>query len=115
MSDVNKINNDLLGLTKKLAESSNEYQDLLLDAVMKRNDYDVAKAKAFLKAEGKNVEEKKAIALLACETEMREARIAEAMLEGMKARLRALADSLSATQTRASNMKQEMKLAGQFD
>jgi len=44
---------------------------------------------------------------------MREVRIAEALREALKERIRALESVLNACQTRASFLKAEMKLTGQ--
>jgi hypothetical protein len=50
MSDVAKINQELLDYSKKLATASNEYSEACQKAASLRSDYDVAKAKAMLKS-----------------------------------------------------------------
>lgn len=57
--------------------------------------------------------DRQAEATITCETEMREARISEPLRDATKERMRALESVLNATQTRASFLKAEMKLAGQ--
>ena len=112
MSEVIKINQELADLSRKLGLASNEYSKVCKDAAGFRSDYDVAKAKAMLKSELKTAADRQAEATITCETEMREARISEAMRDATKERLRALEAVLNACQTRASFLKAEMKLAG---
>ena len=115
MSDQVQIDNELKRLSKALAEGSNEYTKLCREAAETRDDYELAKAKAMLKI-GKDtkVDLMKAEATLIVEAEMRAAHIAEAQREAMKERIRALEAVLNAVQTRASFLKEEMKLAGRF-
>jgi hypothetical protein len=116
MSDQVHIDNELQRISKALAVGTNEYKDLCQQAAEARDDYEIAKAKALLKADSKmKVDEKKATATLTCESEMRSAHIAEAKREAMKERLRGLQAVLNALQTRASFLKEEMKLAGRFN
>jgi hypothetical protein len=116
LSDQVQIENELLRLTKALETASNEYTELCRLAARARDDYDVAKARALLKTNKElKVDEKKAEALLACEPLMRDAHIQESMRDAMKERIRALSDILNATQTRASFLKEEMRLAGRFN
>lgn len=112
MSDVAKINQELVEFSKKLAIASNEYTEACVDSAIKRSDYDVAKAKAMLKADGKTVAERDAEVMIICEPTMREARIAESMRDALKERIRALQSVLNACQTRAAFLKAEMQLAG---
>jgi hypothetical protein len=77
-----------------------------------RSDYDVSKAKAMLKSALKTAVDRQAEATLTCETEMRSARVDEALRDATKERLRALEAVLNAMQTKASFLKAEMKLAG---
>ncbi len=112
MSDVAKINQELVDYSKKLALASNEYSDACREAASLRSDYDVAKAKAMLKSALKTVGERQSEATITCESVMREARISEAMRDALKERIRALESVLNAAQTRASFLKAEMKIAG---
>lgn len=84
--DIAKINTELKRLSRRLAVASNEYRKACREAA--------------------------AEATITCEPEMRNARIDEAMRDATKERLRALESVLNATQTRASFLKAEMKLAG---
>lgn len=116
MSDQVQIDNELQRISKALAVGTNEYTELCRLAAEARDDYEVAKAKALLKSDSKlKVDQMKAMATLSCESEMRSAHIAEAKRESMKERLRALQSVLNALQTRASFLKEEMKLAGRFN
>jgi hypothetical protein len=65
-----------------------------------------------LKSSLKTAIDRQAEATLTCEVEMRAARIDEAVRDATKERLRALESVLNATQTKASFLKAEMKLAG---
>lgn len=112
MSDIAKINQELTDLSRKLALASNEYTEACLDAAIKRSDYDVGRAKGLLKSEGKRVIDRESEATVICETVMRDARIAEAVRDALKERIRALQSVLNATQTRAAFLKAEMQLAG---
>lgn len=111
MSDIPELNKELIRLGVAIELAADNYAELARDANVKRNDYDVAFMKALLIADGRNVEEKKAVAKLSCEALMREARTAEVFCDGMKERIRALTAALSAAQTRAALMKVEMSLA----
>lgn len=110
--DIAKINQELSRLSKKLAITSNYYGKTSRKAADDRSTYDVAKAKAMLKSELKTAADRQAEATITCEPEMRAARISEAMRDAAKERLRALESVLNATQSRASFLKAEMKLAG---
>lgn len=110
--DIAGINKELADLSRKLAIASNEYGKACSEAATLRSDYDVAKAKAMLKSALKTAADRQAEATISCETEMREARVSESMRDATKERLRALESVLNATQTRASFLKAEMKLAG---
>jgi len=112
MADVAKINQELTEFSRKLAVASNEYTEACLEAAIKRSDYDVAKAKAMLKSEGKTVSDRESEVTIVCETVMREARISESTRDALKERIGALQSVLNATQTRAAFLKAEMQLAG---
>lgn len=109
MSDVAKITQELVSLSKKLALASNDYTDACREAADKRSTYDVERAKELLRTKGKTVGEREAHVSIVCESVMRDARISEAMREALKERLKALTATLNATQTRASFLKAEMK------
>ena len=109
MSDVAKINQELLDYSKKLAVASNEYTEACRKAADSRSDYDVAKAKTMLKSALKTVGDRQSEATVICEGVMRQARIDEAMRDALKERIRALESVLNAAQTRAAFLKSEMK------
>lgn len=94
MSEVEELNRRLDEHSDMLLKDSREYARLAADAVTKRNFYDLGKARALLKIKDGTVAEKAAQALLECEPQMIEARIAEAHLDAMKMRLKAISDSL---------------------
>jgi hypothetical protein len=111
MSEVEEINRRLDEHSDMLLKDSREFARLAAAAVNARNTYDLAKARALLRVKEGTVAEKTAQATLECEMQMTEARIAEAHLEAMKMRLKAVSDSLSAVQTKARLMKSEMELS----
>lgn len=110
MGEVEELNRRLDEHSQMLLTDSREYARLASDAVTKRNTYDLAKARALLKIKDGTVAEKAAQAALECEPQMIEARIAEAHLDAMKMRLKAVSDSLSAVQTKARLLKTEADL-----
>jgi hypothetical protein len=117
--EIDELNRLLDEHSQDLLKSSLEYPRLAADAVNKRNAYDVSKAKATLRVatahagdKGWTVDRREAQVLLECEPQMIEARIAEAHAESMKVRLKAVADSLSAVQTRCRLLKTESDLNG---
>lgn len=112
MSEVDELNRRLDEHSNILLTDSREYARLAADAVTKRNAYDLAKARALLKIKDGTVIEKTAQATLECELQMVEARIAEAHMDAMKMRLKAVSDSLSAVQTKARLLKTEADLSG---
>lgn len=114
MSDVARINAELLDFSRKLALASNEYAEACADAANKRTDRDVRWAQELLKSKGKTVSEREAEVMVICETVVRDCRISEAMRDALKVRVRALSDVLNATQTRASFLKDEMKLGERY-
>lgn len=116
MSDQIQIDNELMRLSKSLAEASNEYTTLCQRAAEARDEYDIAKAKAMIRADSKaKVDVMKAEVTLICESQMRDAHIAEAQREAMKERLRALQSVLNAIQTRAAFLRAELNLAGRYN
>jgi len=112
MSDVAKINDELLRYSQKLAIAVNDYDTACADAANKRTDRDVLWAKELLKSDAKTVSEREAEAMIICESTIRECRISEAMRDALKERIRSLQSVLNATQTRAAFLKEEMKFAG---
>ncbi len=114
MNELQQINAELERLSKAILANAEDFARYNREATEARNDYDVAKAKAQLKATG-TVQERAAEALLACEPLMRAARIAETMRDTSKQRGFALSDALSAQQTRAKNLQGEMSLAGRYN
>jgi hypothetical protein len=110
--DVARINGELVDTSERLTIAVEEYVDACRDAATKRSDYDVAWAKSLLKSQLKTIAERESEAVIACEASMREARIAEAMRDALKGRIRALEAILNSVQTRASFLKEEMRLTG---
>ena len=114
MSELDELNRRLDEHSKELMTRSDEYRTQALKVVEARNAYDLARAKAMLRTASEHQGDKswtvdriKAEALVLCEPQMTEARIAEAHLDAIKTRLSAVSDSLSAVQTQARLLKTE--------
>lgn len=110
MDEVAELNRRLDEHSEMLLRDSREYASLARKAVDARNTYDLAKSRALLKIKDGTVAEKAAQAQLECEPQMVEARIAEAHLDALKMRLKAVSDSLPAVQTKARLLKTEADL-----
>ena len=109
MSDQASIERELVRLSGALDIASVEYMDLCQDAARRRDEYELAKAKAMLKAEGSSADKRQAEVVTICSDLMTASHIADAKRDGMKERLRALSDVLNALQTRASFLREEMR------
>jgi hypothetical protein len=119
MNEIDELNRRLDEHSDMLLGDSLAYARLSGKAVDTRNSYDLARAKATLRVsvehkgdKGWTVDRIQAQVMLECEMQMTEARIAEAHLDAMKMRLKAVSDSLSAVQTKARLLKTEGELAG---
>lgn len=112
MSDVATISASLIKTSKRLAIASNKYTVACREAAEKRTEYDVEWAQELLRAPGDTVSDRQAYTTTVCKDSMLSARIAESMRDALKERIRALQAILNATQTRASFLKEEMRLAG---
>lgn len=116
MSNLADLNNQLQSHSKELMEKSYEYMGLAHDAAQRRNEYDMAKSRARLTVRTDpamakwNANEKEAQVIILCENEMVRARIAEAMLDACKMRLRGIEASLSAVQSQARLLKVDADL-----
>lgn len=115
MSDQHAIESELIRLSRALDEASLEYMKLCRTAAEKRDAYELSKAKAMLKSQGSNADARRAEVVSICAELMMDSHIAEAQRDGMKERLRALSDVLNALQTRASFLREEMRLAGKYN
>lgn len=102
MSDLINIEEELVRLSTNLNDLTSEFEGLCRVAANARCDYDVAWAKALLQhdAKGMTVAVREALATETCEKLMREARIAEAIRDAAKERIRALQSLLTVHQSR---------------
>lgn len=115
MSDQFEIENELLRLSSALETASVEYMTLCRDAAEARDVYELAKAKAMLKAVGTNADVRRAEVVSICSDLMTKSHIAEAQRDGLKERMRALSDILNAVQTRAAFVREEMRFVGKIN
>ncbi len=100
-----------------LFTASNEYRNLAREAAQKRAHYDVAYAQEILKLKSDvelkaTVAERESFAIVAIQSLMTEARIAEALADGSKRHLGALQAILSSVQTRSKLLQSEWLAGG---
>lgn len=100
MSDLIQIDKELVRLCGGLEVAVDQYETVCKDAANARSDYDIAKARALLKANGSSRELREAEATLSIRTEMTECRIQENLMSALKERIRALQTTISVQQTR---------------
>ena len=100
MPDLIQIDKELVRLTQSLGTATEEYETVCREAANARSVYDVAKARALLKADGTSRELREAEATLLCQPEMLECRIKENLMAAFKERIRALQSAISVQQTR---------------
>lgn len=112
MSEVTRISGELIAFSARLETAVSEYDKACRDFADRRTDYELARAKAILKSTAATAGAREAEAVIACESAMRESRIAEGLRDALKERIRSLQAMLNATQTRAAFLKQEMRLTG---
>lgn len=107
MAELHDIHRRLETHSELLLHDGDAYSDAIRAAADARNAYDVKKAQQTLVVRatkefaGFTVAEKSAQVTELCREEMIAARIAEAMADGLKTRLRAVEASLSAVQSQA--------------
>lgn len=116
MDEIAELNRRLEEHSKELMAVSLEYARVSADAARKRSVYDVAKAQAQLKVmvECKDwkVDQQKAEALLRCESQMIDARLAESHRDSLSQRLRSVSASLTAIQSQCRLLKTENDING---
>lgn len=100
MPDLIQIDKELVRLTQALGTATDEYETLCREAAEARSTYDVAKAKALLRADGSSRELREAEATLLVQSEMLECRIKENLMGALKERVRALQSAISVQQSR---------------
>lgn len=100
MNDLIQIDKELVRLSRGLEVAVNEYETTCKEAANARSDYDIAKARALLKANGSSRELREAEATLLIQNQMLECRIKENLMGALKERIRALQTTISVQQTR---------------
>lgn len=111
---LQEMDTELLTWMREYDTRSNEYRQIGDEATQKRDFYDLAKARAMLKAPSNyTVDMKKAHVKEVCQRESTECHIAESTRDWYKERLRALAGLLNAAQSRARLISEDIKLTNQ--
>lgn len=103
MSDLINIEHELVRLAKNLDQLTEEFQGLCRVAADARTDYDLAWAKELLRVndtEDATQKVKESMATQVCAKLMREARVAEAIRDAAKERIRAIESLLTVHQSR---------------
>lgn len=103
MSDLVNIEHELVRLAKNLDQLTEEFQGLCRVAADARTDYDLAWAKELLRVndtEDATQKVKESMATQVCGKLMREARVAEAIRDAAKERIRAIESLLTVHQSR---------------
>ncbi len=101
MNDIISVHQELLRLSKSLATAVNDYAEAAKSAAELRTAYDVLWAQSMIAADDDWTQKiKEAQATKACSTQMLEARVAEAVRDALKERIRALETVLSVQQSR---------------
>ena len=100
MSDLVSIDRELTRLCEALNLLVDEFEGLCRTAADSRTTYDIEWAKALLGADEGTQKIKEAEATLVCKNYMTEARIAEAIRDAAKERIRAIESMLTVHQSR---------------
>lgn len=100
MPDLIQIDKELVRLSQSLGAAVDDYETVCREAANARSDYDIAKARSLLKANGSSRELREAEATLLCKDEMLNCRIKENMMGALKERVRALQSVITVQQTR---------------
>lgn len=100
MPDLIQIDKELVRLAQSLGTAVDEYETVCREAAESRSEYDIAKARALLKAAGSSRELREAEATLLVGDQMLNCRIKENLMGALKERIRALQSVISVQQTR---------------
>jgi hypothetical protein len=100
MADLISIDKELVRLSQALGTAIDSYETTCRAAADARGAYDIAKARALLKAAGSSRELRESEAILLCKDEMLECRIQENMQSALKERIHALQTVISVQQSR---------------
>jgi hypothetical protein len=106
VADLISIDRELVRLSQALAKAVGEYEAVSRKAAEARSTYDIAKARALLKADGASRELRESEAILLCQSEMLEARIQENLQGALKERIRALEVVISVQQSRLKYLEE---------
>ncbi len=106
MAELIRINSELTRLSKSLATAVNQFETASKDAAEKRTDRDVRWAQELLKADGKTVSERESEVMIICASVVRDCRIAEAMRDALKERVRAIQTVISVLQSQLRHFEE---------
>ncbi len=110
MAELIRINNELTRLSKSLALAVGQFEVAIKEAAEKRTDRDVRWAQELLKADGKTVAERESEVMIICQSFVRECRIAEAMRDGLKERIRAIESVISVQQSQLRHFEESERV-----
>jgi chromosome segregation ATPase len=106
------INARLMELEQRFQEAPQELRDRREALAKATEKYLTAKAHAFLTADGPNKEAREAQAHIATAEAREGVRVAEAAFKYLQDRVHELSKELNALQTRSSNLRSEITIAG---
>jgi hypothetical protein len=106
MSELITINNELSRLITALRTAVVGFESAVRDAADKRTTYDVEYAKAYLSVAEGTQKQRESEAVLIVQDSMRDARIAEAVRDAFKERLRAIESTISVQQSRLIHLEE---------
>lgn len=108
---LQEIDRELIEWMREFDSLSNDYRQVSLDATKKRDAYDLSKARAMLKAPSDyTVDMKKAHVKDVCQREATECHVAESTRDWHKERLKALSGLLTAAQSRAKLVTEDLRM-----
>lgn len=110
----NELEDKLLATIAELRDASDNLTDLAREWATADHYYRHAKAVAYLACAG-TVAERTAYVDKACKEEREKAHTADAMREAVREKVRALMAELTAYQTIAANLRQEMQMEGRYE
>jgi len=112
MADItpNSVVSGLLELSRELAELSKDLDQLEADAVNSREDFTLAEAQAFLRAEGA-MDIRKRQAIIDTHSERLVAETAEALVRGRKRQIDSIKVRIDVGRSAAAALRAEMSLS----
>jgi hypothetical protein len=110
-----ELNSRMIAISQQVDDALTEYRTQTEQWVQADRASRLCKAQAFLTARGKTVAEKEALVEVACDQETFKAIRTDALRNAAREALRARQAQLSAAQSLAAALREELKFAGRSD